>query len=122
LGGQPVPVLKGIDLAVRPGKILAIMGASGSGKSTLLNIIGRLDRPTTGAYLFEGTDISLFSKDDLAMVRSKKIGFVFQQFNLLARGTTLKNVELPMLYAGVPPAQRKERALFFASAYGLGRF
>lgn len=110
LGEVVVPVLRGINLTVQAGEYTAIMGVSGSGKSTLMNIIGCLDRPTKGRYLLEGQDITNFSDDDLADVRNRRIGFVFQQFNLLSRQTALENVMLPMVYAGYSKAERKERA------------
>ena len=110
LGAVEVPVLRGIDLFVDQGEYTAIMGVSGSGKSTLMNIIGCLDRPTSGRYLLEGQDITELSDDDLADVRNERIGFVFQQFNLLPRLNALENVMLPMVYAGYPKAERRERA------------
>jgi len=122
LGGQPVPVLKGLDLTVPAGEMVAIMGASGSGKSTLLHIVGCLDRPTAGTYCLEGKNVHLLSKTEMAGLRNRKIGFVFQQFNLLARATALQNVELPLLYAGVPPVERKTRALALLNRMGLAGF
>ncbi len=110
LGAVEVPVLRGIDLLIDQGEYTAIMGVSGSGKSTLMNIIGCLDRPTSGCYLLEGQDITELSDDDLADVRNERIGFVFQQFNLLPRLNALENVMLPMVYAGYPKAERRERA------------
>ncbi len=110
LGAVEVPVLRGIDLFIDQGEYTAIMGVSGSGKSTLMNIIGCLDRPTSGRYLLEGQDITELSDDDLADVRNERIGFVFQQFNLLPRLNALENVMLPMVYAGYPKAERRERA------------
>ncbi len=110
LGDTPVPILKGIDLSIGEGEYVAIMGASGSGKSTLMNIIGCLDRASSGRYLFEGADLTSFNSDELAYVRNQRIGFVFQQFNLLPRATALENVMLPMVYANVPKAERRERA------------
>jgi len=103
-------ILKGIDISVKRGEFVSIVGASGSGKSTLMNIIGALDRPTSGKYILEGTDINEISNDGLSEIRNKKIGFVFQTFNLIPRNTALKNVELPMLYAGIDKRERKERA------------
>lgn len=122
LGGQPVPVLKELHLTITSGEMVAIMGASGSGKSTLLHIIGCLDRPTSGTYCLEGTDVLLLSKTEMADLRNRKIGFVFQHFNLLARATALQNVELPLLYAGVPPEERKTRALALLNRMGLAGF
>jgi putative ABC transport system ATP-binding protein len=110
LGAVEVPVLRGINLFIDQGEYTAIMGVSGSGKSTLMNIIGCLDRPTSGRYLLEGQDITELSDDDLADVRNERIGFVFQQFNLLPRLNALENVMLPMVYAGYPKAERRERA------------
>jgi putative ABC transport system ATP-binding protein len=110
LGEVEVPVLREINLTIAQGEYTAIMGVSGSGKSTLMNIIGCLDRPSAGRYLFEGQDITQLSDDDLADVRNYQIGFVFQQFNLLPRLSALENVMLPMVYAGYPKAERRERA------------
>ena len=110
LGEVKVPVLKEINLTIAQGEYTAIMGVSGSGKSTLMNIIGCLDRPSSGRYLFEGQDITQLSDDELADVRNYQIGFVFQQFNLLPRLSALENVMLPMIYAGYPKAERRERA------------
>lgn len=110
LGEVIVPVLKGINLSILEGEYVAIMGASGSGKSTLMNILGCLDRPTTGDYILEGRNLTTFEDDELAYIRNQRIGFVFQQFNLLARSTALENVMLPMVYANVPKSKRRERA------------
>ena len=110
LGEVEVPVLREINLTIAQGEYTAIMGASGSGKSTLMNIIGCLDRPSSGRYLFGGQDITQLSDDELADVRNYQIGFVFQQFNLLPRLSALENVMLPMVYAGYPKAERRERA------------
>ena len=103
-------ILNGITLDVQPGEFLSIVGASGSGKSTLMNIIGALDRPTEGTYVLDGVRVDQAKDDQLSGIRNKKIGFVFQTFNLIPRTSALKNVELPMLYANVPPAQRTRRA------------
>lgn len=111
LGKQPVPVLKGISLDIFKNEYVALMGPSGSGKSTLMNILGCLDSPTSGAYILNDKDVSKMSDDDLAEVRNKEIGFVFQQFNLLPRLTAAENVALPLVYAGVPKKQRLERAM-----------
>jgi putative ABC transport system ATP-binding protein len=120
LGGNEVPILKGINIEINSGEYVSIMGASGSGKSTLMNIIGCLDRPTQGAYYLENQDLTTLSKDDLAFIRNQRLGFVFQQFNLLARSTALENVMLPMIYAGVPRSQRRERAEAALVKVGLG--
>lgn len=103
-------VLHGINLKVNKGEFVAIVGASGSGKSTIMNIIGALDRPTSGYYNLDGVDIATANDNELSRIRNKKIGFVFQTYNLIARTSALKNVELPMLYAGMPASERKERA------------
>ena len=110
MGGEVVHALRGVDLAVRRNEYLAIMGPSGSGKSTLMNLIGCLDTPSSGEYWLNGQMVSKMSDDQLARVRNKEIGFVFQTFNLLPRATALHNVELPLVYAGVSAAERKRRA------------
>lgn len=119
LGEVQVHALRGVSLEIRRGEFVAIMGASGSGKSTLMNILGCLDRPTKGRYLLDGTDVSQLSKVELAHIRNRKIGFVFQQFNLLSRTTALENVELPTLYAGIPPEERITRAKQSLERVGL---
>ena len=119
MGDVQVHALRGASLTIREGEFVAIMGASGSGKSTTMNIIGCLDRPTKGSYILDGQDVSEMSKDERADIRSSKIGFVFQGFNLLSRTSALENVELPMLYAGIPGAQRHQRALASLAAVGL---
>ncbi len=110
--GQPneLEILHGICLDVYPGEFVSIVGASGSGKTTLMNVIGLLDRPTSGSYILDGVDISRAKDNELSQIRNQKIGFVFQTYNLIAKTSALKNVELPMLYAGVPRAERQERA------------
>lgn len=120
LGELTVPVLKGIDLSIEEGEYVAIMGASGSGKSTLMNIIGCLDRATNGHYMLEGNELTAFNDDELAYVRNQRIGFVFQQFNLLPRATALQNVMVPMIYANIPKSVRQERAKQALMRVGLG--
>jgi putative ABC transport system ATP-binding protein len=120
LGAEEIHALRGIDMLVEQGEYVAIMGPSGSGKSTLMNIIGCLDRPSAGQYILDGTPVEAMNDDDLAAVRNKKIGFVFQTFNLLARTTALANVELPLVYARVPRAERRRLAEEALTAVGLG--
>lgn len=119
-GKLSVPVLYGIDLQVNKGEFLSIMGPSGSGKSTFMNILGCLDRPTTGSYRLNGDEVATLSDDELAFVRNKQIGFVFQSFNLLTKLTALENVALPMIYAGMDKKSRNERAAALLSSVGLG--
>src|SRR5579884_1029163 len=110
MGDQEIHAVSGVDIEIRRGEYVAIMGPSGSGKSTLMNLIGCLDSPTKGAYYLNGNLVSEMNDDDLARIRNKEIGFVFQTFNLLARATALHNVELPLIYAGLPAEERVERA------------
>ena len=119
--GKPneLEILHGIDLTVYPGEFVAIVGESGSGKSTLMNIIGVLDKPTSGAYTLDGVDIHNAKDNQLADIRNRKIGFVFQTYNLIGRQSALKNVELPMLYAGVPGAERTRRAKEWLERVGM---
>jgi putative ABC transport system ATP-binding protein len=121
LGEVQVHALRGVSLEIYPREFVAIMGASGSGKSTLMNILGCLDRPTKGRYFLDEEDVSQFSKKELARVRNRKIGFVFQQFNLLSRTSALENVELPTIYAGVPTQEREKRAREALERVGLGQ-
>ncbi|VVB95683.1 putative ABC transporter ATP-binding protein [uncultured archaeon] len=120
LGRIAVPVLHDINLDIREGEFAAIMGPSGSGKSTLMNLIGCLDQPTSGKIIIGDRDTSLLSEIELARIRGKKIGFVFQTFNLISRLTAQKNVELPMVYQDIPKAQRVKRALRLLTMLGLG--
>ena len=119
MGDVEVHALRGVSLTIRQGEFVAIMGASGSGKSTTMNIIGCLDRPTRGTYVLDGQDVSQLSKDERADIRSQKIGFVFQGFNLLSRTSAIENVELPMLYAGFDSQERQKRAKEALAAVGL---
>jgi len=119
-GGKPLQVLKGVDLTVEPGEFTAIMGPSGSGKSTLLNMIGALDRTTSGKVLVNGTDIGSLNDDQLAALRNREIGFVFQFFNLIPRMTAEQNVELPLAIHGAPRVERRKRASELLELVGLG--
>ena len=118
-GNLEFTALKNINLKIEKGEFTAIMGASGSGKSTLMNILGCLDKMNGGKYILNGRDISLLSGDELAHIRNKEIGFVFQSFNLIPRISLLDNVQLPMMYAGIPARQRKEKALYALEKVGL---
>ncbi len=120
LGDIEVPAVRGIDMAIDKNEYLAIMGPSGSGKSTLMNIIGCLDVPSEGSYILDSKDVSKLSDDELAEIRNRKIGFVFQTFNLLPRADALHNVELPLIYSGMPRAKRREMAETALQKVGLG--
>ncbi|WP_338501233.1 ABC transporter ATP-binding protein [Sphingomonas kaistensis] len=120
LGGETVHAVDGVSLTIRRGEFVAVMGASGSGKSTFMNLVGALDLPTSGEMLFDGQELANLSSDELAAIRNRKIGFVFQQFNLLARTSALDNAATPLIYAGVPLAKRRERAAAKLAAMGLG--
>lgn len=120
IGDEVIRALNGIDLTIHHGEFVAIMGPSGSGKSTAMNMIGCLDLPTTGTYVLDGYDVQGLSEDQLAELRNHKIGFVFQNFNLLPKTTALENVELPMMYAGVPAKERRARAVEALERVGLG--
>jgi len=119
VGNQTVRALRGVDIDIKKGEYVAIMGPSGSGKSTLMNILGALDTPTSGDYFLNGTNVSHLIDDQLAEIRNKEIGFVFQTFNLLQRYSALENVTLPLIYAGVPKTERQEKALKVLSNVGL---
>jgi putative ABC transport system ATP-binding protein len=119
-GGVPLEALRGITLSIAPGEFVAVIGASGSGKTTLMNIIGCLDRPTAGSYRLDGREVTKLGRDALAAIRNRAIGFVFQNFNLLARTSAQENVELPLLYAGVPARERRRRAAATLERVGLG--
>jgi putative ABC transport system ATP-binding protein len=119
VGDSPVHALDGVSVTIDRGDFVAVMGPSGSGKSTFMNVIGCLDRPTSGEYRFDGMDVGSLGPDDLAEIRNRKIGFVFQGFNLLSRSTALENTELPMLYSSIPSGERKKRALDSLRLLGL---
>jgi putative ABC transport system ATP-binding protein len=119
VGDSPVHALDGVSVTIDRGEFVAVMGPSGSGKSTFMNVIGCLDRPTSGEYRFDGMDVSRLDPDELAEIRNRKIGFVFQGFNLLSRSTALENAELPMLYSSIPAGERKKRALDALRLLGL---
>ena len=120
MGEVEVHALRKVTFAIRAGEMVAVMGASGSGKSTLLNVLGTLDRPLSGRYLLEGEPVENLSETELSALRNRKIGFVFQSFNLLPRDTALENVELPMIYAGERPPVRREKALVALERVGMG--
>ena len=121
-GQVEVHAVRGVSLEIQPGEFVAIMGASGSGKSTMMNTIGCLDRPTSGRYLLDGVEVGELDRDELADLRNKRIGFVFQGFNLLSRTSALENIELPMLYSrpGIKGREQQERALKALDLVGLG--
>jgi putative ABC transport system ATP-binding protein len=120
MGDVEVPALRGINLTIEHGEFVAVMGSSGSGKSTFMNILGCLDRPTSGKYWLEGDEVASLSADEWARIRNKRIGFVFQGFNLLSRTTALENVELPMMYNGFAGKERHQRAVEVLNLVGLG--
>ncbi|MGH8094896.1 MAG: ABC transporter ATP-binding protein [Chthoniobacterales bacterium] len=120
MGEEIIHALRGVTLQIRRNEYLAIMGPSGSGKSTLMNMLGCLDTPSAGRYEFNGKDVSEMDGDELAAIRNREIGFVFQTFNLLPRSTSLRNVELPLIYAGVDPEEREDRAAEALTSVGLG--
>lgn len=120
MGEETVHALRGVSLQIRRNEYLAIMGPSGSGKSTLMNMLGCLDTPSSGHYLFNGKDVSVMDDDELAAIRNREIGFVFQTFNLLPRSTSLRNVELPLIYAGIDPETREHQAAQALRDVGLG--
>ncbi len=119
MGAEKVRALNGVDLAIARGEYVAIMGPSGSGKSTMMNLLGCLDTPSTGSYVLNGTAVEKLNDQELAAIRNKEIGFVFQTFNLLARTDALQNVELPLIYAGIPRKERRERAQRALARVGL---
>jgi putative ABC transport system ATP-binding protein len=120
MGAEIIHALRGVSLTIRRNEYLAIMGPSGSGKSTMMNMLGCLDTPTAGRYEFAGKNVATMIDDELAEIRNREIGFVFQTFNLLPRSTALANVELPLIYAGLPPSVRRERATQALQSVGLG--
>jgi putative ABC transport system ATP-binding protein len=122
-GGEPVHAVRGLTLRIDPGEFVAVMGSSGSGKSTLMNILGCLDRPTSGSYRLDGTEVSRLDRDQLSELRNRKIGFVFQSFNLLARTSAVENVELPLLYRRTPlrPEEQRAKALHALEQVGIGQ-
>ncbi len=120
MGDVEVHALRGLSLTIDRGEVVAIVGPSGSGKSTLMNMLGCLDHPTSGSYILDGEEVSHLRDDQLAAIRNRKVGFIFQSFNLLSRATALSNVELPLRYAGMTAAARRDRARASLSAVGLG--
>ena len=120
MGSETIRALDNVDISIEKGEYVAFMGPSGSGKSTLMNIVGCLDTPTTGQYWLSGNDVSEMTENELAEIRNKEIGFVFQTFNLLPRSTSLENVELPLIYAGISKSKRKEIAQHTLESVGLG--
>ncbi len=120
MGGEPLTVLRGVDLSVNHGEIVCVMGPSGSGKSTLLNIVGGLDRPTAGSVIIDGEDLAAMDDERLAVYRRQQVGFVFQSFNLIPTMTARRNVELPLVFAGISPELRGERAAAALESVGLG--
>jgi putative ABC transport system ATP-binding protein len=120
IGDNVIKALDGVSIDIARGEMTAVMGPSGSGKSTFMNVIGCLDLPTTGEYRLDGRDVAALSRDELATMRNRSIGFVFQNFNLLARTAAMENVELPLVYAGVPARERRARALEMLAKVGLG--
>src|SRR3954453_18081097 len=120
MGEETVHALRGVSLQIRRNEYIAIMGPSGSGKSTLMNMLGCMDTPSSGRYFFNGKDVSAMDDDELATIRNHEIGFVFQTFNLLPRSTSLRNVELPLIYAGLDPESREEKAAHALREVGLG--
>ena len=119
VSGQELPALRGISLEINPGEVLALVGSSGSGKSTLLHLSGLLDRPTTGSIFYENRRVDQLSPSERAVLRSRRVGFVFQNFQLIPRTTALENVEMPLLYQGVPSRERHERARMLLSSVGM---
>src|SRR5580700_11370418 len=120
MGEETIHALRGVTLQIRRNEYLAIMGPSGSGKSTLMNMLGCLDTPSSGRYEFNGKNVAEMNDDELAAIRNREIGFVFQTFNLLPRSTSLRNVELPLIYAGISPVAREEQAMKAMEDVGLG--